>query len=344
MNTHGSFEIRLSCSIDIDTNRFANDEQFEVFLQAHRDVTEVELVKSRDASFHARLTAWDLGRLVFTRTEFPGNGYVHRWRHLRKAKLDHWYVTIPIVRREAGVGYTKPPRLYCLAAPGAGETEDDGALRLYMPGELLSSMATPESLLNLELNGGSGPLLADYMLLLSRSLTKLSVAEVPHVVEATRCLVAACLVPSRDRLAEAQKPVDAIFIERARRLIGRKLAEPELTPETLCAELGVSRSRLYRLFQPLGGISAYIRRQRLLKTRDALSNSSDRRSVSQIAEEWGFLDPSAYSRMFRNEFGMSPSEAREEGWRGAGYLVGQQKRRIADQDLSLACLLQSLST
>ena len=201
-------------------------------------------------------------------------------------------------------------------------------------------MPALDLMLDLQLDGGRGLLLSDYLLLLNRSLTELSVAEVPHVVEATRCLIAACLAPSRDRFAEAQKPIDTVVMERARRFIGRRLADPDLTPEMLCAELGVSRSRLYRLFESLGGISAYIRRQRLLKTRDALSDSSDRRSISRIAEEWGFTDPSAYSRTFRHEFGMSPSEAREEGWGGYGYVIGQEKHHLSDQERSLGHLLQ----
>ena len=83
--------------------------------------------------------------------------------------------------------------------------------------------------------------------------------------------------------------------------------------------VGVSRSRLYRIFKPVGGVSNYVRRKRLLKTRDALADSSDRRTISGIAEEWGFTDPSTYSRMFKSEFGMSPKEARELGWQGVKH-------------------------
>src|SRR4029078_9125098 len=127
-----------------------------------------------------------------------------------------------------------------------------------------------------------------------------------------------------------QEPIDTVVMHRARRFVGRKLADPDLTPEILCTELGVSRSRLYRLFESFGGVSAYIRRQRLLKTRDALSDSSDRRSISRIAEQWGFTEPSAFSRTFRQEFGISPSGAREEGWSGRGHIIGLTKRCLPD--------------
>jgi AraC-like DNA-binding protein len=345
MDTPTIVDGRLSPSVDINTVEFSPKEQFEVFRDAHRDVTDLNLVKSIDASFPARQVAWDLGRLVLTCTELPGSGYVHRWRHLSKAIFDHWYVTVRVRPSENGRGLIaiEAPSLHCLATPHGGESEDFGRLGLFMPRDLFPSMSAAGAMLDVPLGGGCGFLLGDYLVLLSRFLPQLKIVEVPHVVEATRCLIAACLVPSRDRLVEAQRPVDIVLLERARGFVGRKLTDPTLTPDMLCIELGVSRSRLYRLFQSLGGISAYIRRQRLLKTRDALSNNSDRRSISQIAEEWGFMDPSAYSRMFRHEFGMSPSDARNEGWRGSGYLVGQQKRRFVDQEASLASLLQALS-
>ncbi len=102
-------------------------------------------------------------------------------------------------------------------------------------------------------------------------------------------------------------------------------------------------SRLYRLFEPFGGISSYIRRQRLLRTRDALSDSSDTRPIARIAEQWGFFDASAYSRTFRYEFGISPRDAREAGWDGCGYLVGQHRRRESDHVSNLEHLLRGLS-
>lgn len=105
-----------------------------------------------------------------------------------------------------------------------------------------------------------------------------------------------------------------MIMARAKKLIAAQLAKRDLSPEKLCRDLNISRSRLYRIFAPSGGISNYIRRQRLLRTRDILSDDKDRRSISLIAEEWGFMDPSTYSRTFRREFGMTPKEARETGW------------------------------
>lgn len=337
---------RLSCFIDFTTTAFPPKDQFEVFRAAHEGVWDLSLARSADVSFPAHQMVWDLGKLVFTRTRLPGRGYAHHWRHIRKTRLDHWYILLPL--HASGLGGASMeraalPSLHCLSKPFESETAADGILTLFMPRDLFASTLQLDESLNPETDGRLASLLGDYLLLLNRSLPDLRRTEVPHVVEATRCLMAMCLAPSRNRFAEARSPINSILIERARRLIDLRLAQADLTPETLCTELGVSRSRLYRLFEPFGGISAYIRRQRLLRTREGLSDSSDMRPIARIAEQWGFLDASAYSRTFRHEFGMSPKEAREAGWDGCGYLVGERRRQEADHTSNLGHLLRGLS-
>jgi AraC-like DNA-binding protein len=214
------------------------------------------------------------------------------------------------------------PELHCLATALEADVDDDGVLMLFIPCDFFASTVILDRMLDLRVDGGLGRLLADYLFLLDRSLSQLNTAEIPYVVEATRSLVAVCLAPSRDRLAEARRPIDATLLARARRLIDAELMKPDLGSDSLCAELGVSRSRLYRLFEPLGGIASYVRRQRLHRIRAALSNSMDGRSIYRIAGQWGFVDASAFSRTFRHEFGISPKEARDIGWASDGLAIG----------------------
>jgi AraC-like DNA-binding protein len=224
--------------------------------------------------------------------------------------------------------------LRCLAAPEECESEDDVILALFLPHNMICADSY-----KVEIRQEMKAFLADYLLLLYQSIPRLQPQDVPHIAAATTSLLAACLSPSEDRLVEARGPIGAALLRRASTIIMERLADQQLTPDQLCRELGVSRSGLYRIFEPVGGISNFIRRKRLQKTRDMLANGLDQRAISSIAEEWGFTDPSTYSRMFRKEFGISPREAREEGWQGHRRQIWLPVDPSADKPLTLNSVL-----
>lgn len=300
---------RLQCTVERDTSSAQPAEQFDLFRSWHAGIAEILPFPAENPSFLAHQTVWTLGNLTFTHVKAPDVPY--GWRHLSKPMTDNWCLHLPLPK-------SRPP----------GENMEVGELRLRSftdPFECVSektdhlALCIPRNLpfiqsSRIEVNESSKRFLTDYMLLLHRSLPDLRSADVPHIAAATTSLLAACLAPSRDHIAEAQRPIEVSIMNRASRTVAKHLANPQLAPDWLCRELGVSRSSLYRIFEPVGGVSTYIRRERLRKTRDALMDSSDGRSISTIAEQWGFTDPSTYSRMFKKEFGISPSEARAEGW------------------------------
>jgi AraC-like DNA-binding protein len=72
-----------------------------------------------------------------------------------------------------------------------------------------------------------------------------------------------------------------------------------------------------------------------------LSDRSDGRTISSIAEEWSFTDPSAYSRMFRKEIGISRREAREKGRKNLTRPIEPDVRERIDRPLTLGNLLLS---
>jgi AraC-like DNA-binding protein len=310
----------LKCTIESDTFSVQPAEQFDLFRSWYQGVVDTELLQERSHSFPAHETVWDLGTLSVMFLELPGNGYRCRWRHLKHPSVDNWYLSLPLDKgRHAGNWQVVKTTLQSFAEPYECVTENDALLALFLPRELPFIQSS-----RIELREESKRLLADYVLLLHRSLSELRAEGVSHIATATTNLLAACVSPSHDRVTEAQRVIDAVIAERAAKLISQRLNDQSLTPDRLCRDLGVSRSRLYRMFEPVGGVSNYIRHQRLVKTRDILSDSLDGRPISAIAGDWGFMDPSAYSRMFRKEFGITPKEARVEGWQGAHAASLQQ--------------------
>jgi AraC-like DNA-binding protein len=162
-----------------------------------------------------------------------------------------------------------------------------------------TALATPE-----------GKLLADYMTLLASNLPELASEDGPRLVTAVEAMLGACLAPSAARLAFAEKPIDSILRERVRRAVRTHLHSPSLGPDKLCREAATSRSQLYRLLESEGGVAHYIQRQRLSESFTLLCDVSNLLPVAKIAELLCFADASSFSRAFRREFGMSPSDVR----------------------------------
>jgi ABC-type sugar transport system substrate-binding protein/AraC-like DNA-binding protein len=106
---------------------------------------------------------------------------------------------------------------------------------------------------------------------------------------------------------EPQKIEDAFMI-KFRDFIERNMSDSELGVENIGAELGLSRVQLYRKVKALTGQSPVelLRTARLHKARRLLQGSG--KSISEIAYEVGFTAPSYFTKCFKEEFGVNPSD------------------------------------
>jgi len=93
--------------------------------------------------------------------------------------------------------------------------------------------------------------------------------------------------------------------------ISQNLLDPDLDPDMVAKHLGLSRARLYRLAEPLGGIGKYIRAKRLQLAHEKLRHGGKGvGSISNLAFDLGFGTETAFRRAFKEAFGMTPSELR----------------------------------
>lgn len=122
-----------------------------------------------------------------------------------------------------------------------------------------------------------------------------------------------------------EQDTNAVQVSRAsfvtiRRHIDKNLHSPTLDAARLAKTFGLSRAALYRLFEPVGGVASYIRRARLRRAyQEMISANVSGRRIAPIAYGLGFKNISAFNRLFRSTFGVSPSEARRTD--GAGEPV-----------------------
>jgi transcriptional regulator GlxA family with amidase domain len=107
------------------------------------------------------------------------------------------------------------------------------------------------------------------------------------------------------------RTTDDIRVRKAMLLIERHLSDP-LPTEFIAQHVNVSVRHLERLFQSELGMSplAFAFELRLNNALNLLV--STRSSIIDIALQCGFLSNSHFSRCFRNQYGKTPSQVREE--------------------------------
>lgn len=303
---------------EFSTRELPPRDQFAAWRQNF--ATMLDFVEPSDtaAGFAGTQLLWDLGDLALAQISTNGLDFSSLAGHIRRDPIDHWLVTLI---RDGRSQTTTPSRsfdgeagsvqVHSLGRVFEGSVTDSEMLLLFVPRDFCRDMGWGLDMAEFTvLGGGMGTLLADYLASLAQRLPTINVGDLPGLLGATRAMLQGCIAPCSDHLAEAHDPISATLLERARRFVQLHLFEPDLGTERLTRGLGISRSRLYRLFEASGGIVHYIQHRRLLAAHAALADPNDRRRILDIADEHGFGDGAEFSRAFRREFGYCPSEVR----------------------------------
>jgi AraC-like DNA-binding protein len=165
------------------------------------------------------------------------------------------------------------------------------------------------------LSAGPASLLAPYLLGLRRAVPGIPVEDAPRLGKVVLDLLGvAAAAAGREAHPDATGRRTALSFA-ARREIEVLLGSPTLSVATLCRRLEVSRSTLHRLFEAEGGVQAHIRERRLEAARLLLDDLRNGEPIYAIAERLGFSDAAHLSRLFRERFGLSPSEYRAQAKR-----------------------------
>lgn len=94
-----------------------------------------------------------------------------------------------------------------------------------------------------------------------------------------------------------------------RAYIEQNLQTSSLDADDLARSFAVSRPTLFRDFEDWGGVTRYIWNRRLERAYiDLVDRPPTRGAVRAVGERWGFGSSSHFSRRFKAQFGVSPSE------------------------------------
>lgn len=320
-------------STEFATASLPPSEQFGAWHDWYQPLFDMAARNPPEEGFRAKCSTWQLGALTVTQASAPAIWTARTKALIRRNPIDHWVITVGM-RGTAelttgnscvslGIGV---PYVISLADEIETRKSNYSRLQFYLGRDGFHEIASLLEASRAKAHDApGGRMLADYMILLARCLPDLAPEEGTWLAKAVEAMVAACLGPSSDRLAVASKQLGLTLMERVRRSVRANLRSPSLGPQQLCREAAISRTRLYRLLEGEGEVTHYVRRQRLSAGFAQLSDISNVLPIFRIAEMLCFTDTSNFSRAFRREFGMSPSDVRaaalaglpEPSWKSA---------------------------
>lgn len=306
-----------------DRGALSGDACFERWRAMLSIVFDVELEHRADADgFTASMTTHHLGGLLLSETAGSAVRFRRSGATIARSAIDHFLVQVYVEGGYAGsVGGQEVEMragdvcVLDLTRPLATRAGDFRNITIVVPRDSLAPLVkAPDALHGTILPGTSavGSLLADHLRTLHTQLPDMTAREAQAVAGGTAGLVAACLGAVADTREPPIPELHAAMLARIRRFIDERLESPTLDGDAICRHFGLSRSSLYRLFEPLGGVAAHIRGRRLARAlADLATPQPGRTRIIDIALHWGFGSEASFSRAFRAAYGLTPGEARD---------------------------------
>jgi AraC-like DNA-binding protein len=267
-------------------------------------------------AFKADVAMWRMDDLIVGTGSFgPVQTRMRREKNIRFDQLDHYRL---IMMRDGqfdcdagGRQVSLSPGRYVLTDMALPESSEScsNTMIMYIPRESLErALPRPMNLHGASPVNACAGMLTDHLTALIQGIRGVSPEELPGLSQATVNLVAASLALTPDNGEAARPAVEAVLLRRARQQVETHLTSESFGAQDLCAQLRISRSTLYRLFETLGGVANYIKERRLARVHEILASSEERQNISRLAEGHGFKTAAHFSKAFREQFGYSARE------------------------------------
>jgi len=125
-------------------------------------------------------------------------------------------------------------------------------------------------------------------------------------------LLALAISGEPDRQPAAERSVQRARLRSVKAYIDANLSDPNLSLAAIAQKNGISLRYLHQLFRLMDmSASEWLRLRRLQRCHDLLSSPQHAtRSITEIAYSMGFSSSSRFSNLFREQFGLRPSDVR----------------------------------
>lgn len=301
-----------------DASALAPAERFDCWQHRLTDAFRLSMPDGTAAhQLEARTSVWTLEGLMLGPRTCGGHILTRDAHTVRTTHLDHYKLHVRLGDGATRVQAGETRRLLRrgefaitdMARPECMDVDAGVSVAVFVPREALDSLLPqPLDLHGVVPAGACAGMFVDHVAELARQMPRMRPEEVEGARLATLHLLAASLAPTAALLPAARPAVEDALRRQVCRYIEHNLTDEALHAQALCERFRVSRSMLYRLFEPLGGVANHIKERRLARVRTVLASASRWQSVSRIAEGHGFKSATHFSRAFRERFGCSPRD------------------------------------
>jgi AraC-like DNA-binding protein len=298
------------------------DDAFEQYRKGCAHLFDITL-QSPEATFFNSLEAYHLGVVVLAKCSGVPQRFERKLSHILVDGGDTVMVVVELEDsgwrgdydgRAAG-GHMGQIRLVDMARPFDISTGGYRSLYVMVPRALLDGQG------GLDFHGlvvsedsVSGRLLSGHIQALSEVADRMTPDDAEAAAKAIVALIGGAIAAHAAPSTDDPRPVEKMLLASGRQFVERNLDDVELSPEAVRRHLGVSRSLLYKVFEPVGGVSAFIQGRRLDQAFDAiLHDRAEQHTLGEIGYRHGFRSDAHFSRAFRGRFGVTPGRLRRVG-------------------------------
>lgn len=306
-----------------DVSHMPLNQAIDAWKEAVGTANDVRFHTSPEQSLFTRKEAWHLGEVFISTLDSVSQEFKRSRYHIGLGGDDSYAVNFI----EAGTLYI--PAQDRLARPGDMIILDRSepltthvkaqspnatyhALGLFVPQRLLEPFLTLPKKKCAMVYDGHLPLVAllrQHLYAFKRQLPDMTFPQAQSIIQPTLELLTATMngIVSETNASAFKNAM----IQQIQRYIDAHITDLSLSANTIAATFQFSTRKLYQLFEPYGGVCAYIQRQRLGLIHAAIVDPVQRhRSIQDIAASHGFLHRKNFNTAFRRRYGLTPREAR----------------------------------
>jgi AraC-like DNA-binding protein len=305
---------------NISTQDLEKRDQFDFFSQTVTNFYSLSPVKPIEDGYEVNVKAMDFRGFSLVHWNMDPVDFHHTKNHLALNGLDHWILTLVLKGRIDSVsgGNFVQEKQGDLTVKSFGKTfsgvmRKNELISFYLSrNEFQDIAAGLDALTNKKICSTLTPLVTYFMKSTAKLDENLTSSQIEAVRKSFSILIRAAIQETPDIVSEADPAINVLKFNIVKDFIKNNIGNRGLNTEFISENLKISKRSLQYLFKERGGVSAYIKSSRLEYCYRALMDSSDKRLVSTIANDAGFTSPALFSRQFKEIYGFTPTEMRNE--------------------------------